>query len=108
MERHRVEVENTIDYYTELDLIRRYAKNRNMPEDEVADLYNALRKWIIYKLNDTTFSDRLGMIFPRFASFVHKSIVIEDLKKAKTNGRYRRAEEQLHYYLAGHTGLKIK
>ena len=69
-----------LNYLTEIDLINKYAKKRGMPYDEVEDLYNAFRKWVIYKLNDTSLSPKSGFIFPKFVSVLHRHIILDDLK----------------------------
>lgn len=97
-----------LDYYTELDVIRRYSENRNIPIEEVEDLYDAFKKYILFKLNDTSSSPKAGFMFPKFCSFIHKYLVIDDLRRAETNPKYKRAEEQLHHYLSGHQRLIIK
>lgn len=97
-----------LDYKTEQDVIKRYAEKRDIPIDEVEDLYNAFRKWMIHKLNDTSLSPKAGFIFPGFASFHHKHLEIDNLRKSEKNPKYKRAEEQLHRYLSGKLGLKIK
>ena len=99
---------NYLDYLTEQDVIKRYAERRNIPVDEIEDLYNALRKWMVLKLNDTSKSTKVGFIMPNFCTFLHKNLVLEDLKKSVKNEKYRRAEEQLIRYLHGHQGIKFK
>lgn len=97
-----------LDYYTELDVIKRYSERRDIPIDEVEDLYNAFKKYILFKLNDTSSSPKAGFMFPKFCSFMHKYLIIDDLRKSETNSKYKRAEEQLHHYLSGHQRLIIK
>lgn len=97
-----------LDYRTEKDVIRAYAERRNIPYEEIEDLYNAFKKWILFKLNDTSNSVKAGFMFPMFISFLHKHLNLQDLKKAHTNPQYRRAEEQLHHYLSGHQRLRFK
>lgn len=97
-----------LDYLTEQDVIKRYADRRNIPVDEIEDLYNAFRKWITFKLNDTSLSTKTGFIFPRFGTFFHKHLVMEDLKKSEKNPKYKRAEEQLLRYMRGRQGTKFK
>ena len=101
-------VREHLDYFTENDVIKRYAEKRDIPIDEIEDLYNCFRKWIIFKLNDTSLSPKSGFIFPKFCSFLHKHLEIADLKKSDKNYKYKRVEEQLKRYLNGHQGVKIK
>lgn len=98
-----------LNYYTEQDVIERYAKRRKIPRNEIEDLYNIFRKWIIFKLNDTSESVKAGIIFPKFCTFYHKFLDSEDLKINVNNPKYKRAEEQLARYLSGvMTSIKIK
>lgn len=97
-----------LNYLTERDVIKRYAERRNIPIDEIEDLYNAFRKWITFKLNDTSLSPKTGFIFPHFASFFHRHLEMDDLKKSDRNPKYKRAEEQLLRYMRGHIGTKFK
>lgn len=97
-----------LNYLTEIDLINQYSKKRDIPYDEVEDLYNAFRKWVIYKLNDTSLSPKSGFIFPKFVSVLHRHIILDDLKKGEKNPKYQRAEEQLKYYLSGKQKLRVK
>ena len=89
-----------LNYLTEIDLINQYSKKRNIPYDEVEDLYNAFRKWVIYKLNDTSLSPKSGSIFPKFVSVLHRHIILDDLEKGEKNPKYQRAEEQLKHCLS--------
>jgi hypothetical protein len=95
-------------YFTEIDLIQRYAAKRKMPIEEVEDLYTALRKWLIFKLNDTSLTPQTGYYIDNFFMFSHHHLVIDNLKKVKDNPKYKRAEQQLLFYLSGKQRLKIK
>ncbi len=98
-----------LNYLTEQDVIDRYSKKRNIPKDEIEDLYFAFKKWILFKLNDTSNSIKAGMIFPKFCTFYHKFLDAEDLKLSVNSPKYKRAEEQLARYLSvAATGIKIK
>lgn len=97
-----------VNYFTEQEVIKRYAERRDMPVDEVEDLYNVFKKYLLFKLNDTSNSPKAGFMFPKFCSFLHKYVTIDDLRKAETNSKYKRAAEQLHHYLSGHQQLKFK
>lgn len=97
-----------LDYLTEQDVIKRYAERRNIPIDEIEDLYNSFRKWVTFKLNDTSLSPKTGFIFPHFGTFFHRHLIMEDLKKSDRNPKYKRAEEQLLRYMIGHQGTKFK
>ena len=101
-------MEGKFNYLTEQDLITRYAKKRGIDREDIEDLYNAFRKWIIYKLNDTSLTSETGYYFKNFMLFSHKYLALDDLKKGKDNPRYKRAQEQLLYYLSGRQRLKIK
>ena len=98
-----------LNYYTEQDVISRYAARRKIPKEEIEDLYNIFKKWMLFKLNDTSSSVKAGMMFPNFCTFYHKFLNSEDLKVSVNNPKYKRAEEQLARYLSGvMTAIKIK
>lgn len=101
-------MEEYLKYATEIDLIKRYSQKRDIPYDEVEDLYNAFRKWVIYKLNDTSLSPKSGFIFPKFVAVLNRYLILDDLKKGEKNPKYKRAEEQLRYYLSGKQKLRVK
>ena len=84
------------------------AERRKMPIDEVEDLYTAFRKWIIFKLNDTSLSPNTGFYIDNFFLFSQAHLIINDLKKGKDNPKYKRAEKQLLFYLSDRQRLKIK
>ncbi len=100
--------ESKFNYFTEQDLIKRYAERRKMPIDEVEDLYTAFRKWIRFKLNDTSLSEKTGFYIDNFFLFSQAHLIINDLKKGKDNPKYKRAEKQLLFYLSDRQRLKIK
>lgn len=98
-----------LNYFTEQDVIKRYAERRKIPKEEIEDLYNIFKKWMLFKLNDTSNSVKAGIIFPKFCAFYHKFLDSEDLKISVNNPKYKRAEEQLSRYLSGvMTSIKIK
>lgn len=97
----------SIDYFTEQDLIDRYtAKRKNMPREDVEDLYKVMIAYLNKKLEDTK-NPRMGFHFKGFCSFIHKTLIIRNLKLNVDSPNYKRAEEQLHHYLSGHINLKI-
>ena len=99
---------NYLNYKTERDVIQAYADRRNITYEQSEDLYNGFKKWILFKLNDTSNSPKAGFLYPKFMSFLIKHLNIQDLKKNATNPQYKRAEEQLHHYMSGHQKLKIR
>lgn len=97
-----------IDYFTEQDLIDRYsAKRKNMPREDIEDLYKAIYKFILINLEDTK-SEKMGFHVKNFCSFLHKRLKIGNLKMGLNKPQYKRAEEQLHHYLSGYQRLKIE
>jgi len=96
-----------IEYYTEQDLIDRYAERRKMPREEVEDLYKAFYKFILLKLEDPK-AEKMGIHIRAFCSFLHKRLKIDNLRKSHNSPQYKRAEEQLHHWLSGHQRLKIE
>jgi len=97
-----------IDYFTEQDLIERYAsKRKNMPREDVEDLYKAFYKFILLKLEDNKV-EKMGIHINEFGSFMHKRLKIENLKKSPNSPQFKRAQEQLHHWLSGHQRLKFE
>ena len=97
-----------IDYFTEQDLIDRYVgRRKSIPREDVEDLYKALIKFILHKLEDDK-SAKMGFHVKGVCSFLHKRLKIENLRKSHNSTQYKRAEEQLHHWLSGHQRLKIE
>lgn len=100
-------MEKFIEYYTEQDLIDRYtAKRKNMPREDVEDLYKAMIKFILHKLEDEK-NPKMGFHLKGFCSFLHKRLKIDNLRMSHNSPQYKRAEEQLHHWLSGHQRLKF-
>lgn len=109
MERGKLEPkEEYLKYFTEQDLIDRYtAKRKNMPREDVEDLYRAFYKYILSKLEDKS-TPTMGFRMRLFGSFLHKRLRLDNLKLNVESPKYKRAEQQLHHYLSGHQRLKIE
>jgi CRISPR/Cas system type I-B associated protein Csh2 (Cas7 group RAMP superfamily) len=100
-------VKNYLDYFTEQDLIDRYsARRKGMTREDAEDLYRALYKFILYKLEDNS-AEKMGFNLKGFCTFLHKRLKLDNLKKSIDSPIYKRAEMQLHHYLSGHQRLKI-
>lgn len=101
-------MEKFVEYFTEQDLIDRYtAKRKNMPREDVEDLYKAFYKYILYKLEDRK-SKKMGFHIKGLCSFMFKKLRISNLKRSSEDPQYKRAEEQLHHWLSGHQRLKFE
>jgi hypothetical protein len=99
---------NFLNYFTEQDLIDRYVgRRKSIPREDVEDLYKALVKFVLFKLEDEK-SSKMGFHLTGFCSFLHKRLKIDNLRKSHTSPQYKRAEEQLHHWLSGHQRLKIE
>lgn len=97
-----------IEYFTEQDLIDRYkGRRKNIPREDVEDLYSCFAKFIMMKLESTK-SEKMGFHIKSFGSFLSKRLKIENLKKSPDSPQYKRAEEQLHHWLSGHQRLKFE
>lgn len=100
-------MENVIkkDYFTEKDLIERYANNRkNMPIEDVEDLYRAF----VHHFNKKILSpkeDKPGFKIEHFFTFLRRELKTEDLIADLKNSKYKRAEDQLRYALSGKSGI---
>lgn len=98
----------SIDYFTEHDLIDRYKnKRKNLPREDVEDLYNCFVKFMMLKLESQK-EEKMGFHIRYFGSFLSKRLKIENLKKSPDSPQYKRAEEQLHHWLSGHQRLKFE
>jgi len=101
-------MESSIIYYTERELIQRYADKRNLTYEQIEDVYKAFRKHLLTKLNDFSTHKKIGIRVKQFSSFIDRELNLDSLKRGCTHPRYIKAEEQLKYYLIGHIGLRIK
>lgn len=101
-------MEKFVHYFTEQDLIDRYtARRKNMPREDVEDLYKAFYKYILHKMEDKR-NDKMGFHIKGLLSFLHKKLKISNLKRNHNDPQYKRAEEQLHHWLSGHQRLKFE
>lgn len=97
-----------VDYFTEQDWIDRYmARRKNLPREDVEDLYKAFYKYLLQKMEDKK-SDKMGFHIKGVCSFLHKRLKISNLKRSHNDPQYKRAEEQLHHWLSGHQRLKFE
>ena len=96
-----------IEYFTEKDVIRDYAIKRKMTYEQAEDLYRVFKKIFNLKLNEFDTTPKAGMRIKMLASFIDKMFRVNNLKGNLETKAYKKAEEQLHYYLSGYQRLKI-
>jgi hypothetical protein len=97
-----------IVYYTEKELIQRYADKRNLTYEQIEDVYKAFRKHLLNKLNDFATPTKMGFRVKMLSSFIDRELNIDNLKRGFAHPKYIKAEEQLKYYLTGYIGLRVK
>jgi hypothetical protein len=87
-----------LDYFTEQDLIKRYAEKRNMPVEAISDLYRVFMNYLNIVLNEQTDSEK-GYYVPNLSRFMKKNLFISDLLKGQDTIKFQKAKKQLDLYI---------
>jgi len=87
-----------LDYFTEQDLIKRYAKKRGMPIEAIADLYRVFMNYINIILNEQK-DDEKGYYVPNLSRFMKKNLFVADLLKGQDTLKFKKARKQLDLYM---------
>ena len=87
-----------LDYFTEQDLIKRYAEKRNMPVEAIADLYRVFMNYLNIVLSEQK-DDEKGYYVPNLSRFMKKNLHVGDLLKGQDTLKYSKAKKQLDLYI---------
>lgn len=87
-----------LDYFTEQDLIKRYAEKRNMPLEAISDLYRVFMNYLNIVLSEQTDSEK-GYYVPNLSRFMKKNLFVSDLLKGQDTLKYQKARKQLDLYM---------
>lgn len=105
IERHVFVKTDDLDYFTEQDLIKRYAEKRNMPIEAIADLYRVFMGYLNQRL-DNPIDDEKGYYVPHLSRFMKKHLYVLDLAKEQDGLKFKKAKKQLDLYMR--TGDHVK
>ena len=87
-----------LDYFTEQDLIKRYAEKRGMPVEAIADLYRVFMNYLNIVLSEQKDSEK-GYYVPNLSRFMKKNLFVADLLKGQDTLKYQKARKQLDLYM---------
>lgn len=105
IERHVFVKTDDLDYFTEQDLIKRYAEKRNMPIEAISDLYRVFMGYLNQRL-DNPIDDEKGYYVPHLSRFMKKHLYVLDLAKEQDGLKFKKAKKQLDLYMR--TGDHVK
>ncbi len=98
IDRHIYVKTDDLDYFTEQDLIKRFAENRGIEQEAIADLYRVFINYLNERLNNQT-DDEKGYYVPGFARFMKKNLYVNDLLKGQDTLKFSKAKKQLDLYM---------
>ena len=87
-----------LDYFTEQDLIKRYADKRGIPVEAIADLYRVFMNYLNIVLSEQK-DDEKGYYVPNLSRFMKKNLFVADLLKGQDTLKYQKARKQLDLYM---------
>ena len=96
-----------LDYFTEQDLIKRYAEKKGIPVEAIADLYRVFMNYLNIVLSEQKDSEK-GYYVPNLSRFMKKNLFVADLLKGQDTIKYQKARKQLDLYMrtGDHYSLK--
>ena len=71
-----------LDYFTEQDLIKRYAEKKGIPVEAIADLYRVFMNYLNIVLSEQK-DDEKGYYVPNLSRFMKKNLHVGDLLKGQ-------------------------
>lgn len=98
IDRHVFVKKDDLDYYTEQDLVKRYADKRGMPVEAIADLYRVFMNYLNKKLTEQQ-DDEKGYYVPNLSKFMKKNLYVSDLAKNQETLKFKKAKKQLDLYM---------
>lgn len=105
IEQHVYVKKDDLDYFTEQDLIKRYAEKRNLPREAIADLYRVFMNYLNQTLENQN-DDEKGYYVPNLSRFMKKNLYVLDLAKDQGGLKFKKAKKQLDLYMR--TGSHVK
>ena len=87
-----------LDYFTEQDLIKRYAEKKGIPVEAIADLYRVFMNYLNIVLSEQK-DDEKGYYVPNLSRFMKKNLHVGDLLKGQDTLKYQKARKQLDLYM---------
>ena len=87
-----------LDYFTEQDLIKRYAEKKGIPVEAIADLYRVFMNYLNIVLSEQK-DDEKGYYVPNLSRFMKKNLFVADLLKGQDTLKYQKARKQLDLYM---------
>ena len=87
-----------LDYFTEQDLIKRYAEKKGIPVEAIADLYRVFMNYLNVVLSEQK-DDEKGYYVPNLSRFMKKNLHVGDLLKGQDTLKYSKAKKQLDLYI---------
>lgn len=87
-----------LDYFTEQDLIKRYAEKRGIPVEAISDLYRVFMNYLNIVLSEQTDSEK-GYYIPNLSRFMKKNLFVSDLLKGQDTIKFQKAKKQLDLYI---------
>lgn len=98
IDNHVYAKKDDLDYFTEQDLIKRYADKRGMSVEAISDLYRVFMNYLNETLNAQK-DDEKGYYVPNLSRFMKKNLHVGDLLKGKDTLKYSKAKKQLDLYM---------
>lgn len=98
IEQHVYVKKDDLDYFTEQDLIKRYAEKRNLPREAIADLYRVFMNYLNQILENQN-DDEKGYYVPNLSRFMKKNLYVLDLAKDQGGLKFKKAKKQLDLYM---------
>ena len=98
IEQHVYVKKDDLDYFTEQDLIKRYAEKRNLPREAIADLYRVFMNYLNQTLENQN-DDEKGYYVPNLSRFMKKNLYISDLLRGQDTLKFSKAKKQLDLYM---------
>lgn len=87
-----------LDYFTEQDLIKRFAEKRGISQEAISDLYRVFMKYLNEVLEKQTDSEK-GYYVPNLSRFMKKHLYTCDLLKNQDTLKFKKAKNQLDLYM---------
>lgn len=98
IEQHVYVKKDDLDYFTEQDLIKRYAEKRGIPKEAIADLYRVFMNYLNQTLENQN-DDEKGYYVPNLSRFMKKNLYVLDLAKDQGGLKFKKAKKQLDLYM---------
>src|SRR6187402_1095262 len=98
IERHIYVKKDDLDYFTEQDLIARFAEKRGISKESVADLYRVFMNYLKETLEQQS-DDEKGYYVQNLGRFLKKNLYVNDLLKGQDTLKFSKAKKQLDLYM---------